>query len=442
MMRLASLYSRLLLALALTLLVALAFASPSVTSAGGGYVVSKTADTADGDCGVDCSLREAIIESNAVGGTDVITLPEGTYTLTIEDPLEENLAAMGDLDITSEIVINGEGADDTIIDGGGLSRLFHILAPAVATISGVTLQNGHAGHGGAIYIASGSLALDNTAIRDNDTKTSGGGGGIFNQATLTITNSTISGNTATGASGGGIYTFSIGTTTVTNSTVSGNAALFGGGGLFSGSTSTTNLELVTIANNTATTPNSGSGIRKEGDFGAVNLKNTIVANGGEGGNCFGTITSNGNNLDSGTTCGLGGGDGNISNADPLLSPLALNAPGTTETHALSPSSPAFDAGSSDCRPPTTDQRGVLRPLGEACDIGAYELDPRGDTNCDGLVDGDDAVPVLVEVADFPPEVDCLENGDVDRDGEFTTTDALLILEYATGIITVFPNSGD
>ncbi len=433
---------RLFLLFALTLLVAFAFASPRTTSAGGGYVVTKTADTADGDCGADCSLREAIIESNAVGGADIITLPEGTYTLTIDDPLEENLAAMGDLDINSVITINGEGADNTIIDGGGISRIFHVLAPGVATVTNVTLRNGHAGYGGAIYIAGGSMTLDDTAVRDNDTVTSGAGGGIFNQATLTITNSTISGNTATGAYGGGIYTFSIGTTTVTNSTVSGNTALFGGGGFFNGTPGTTNLTNVTVANNTVTSANSGAGIRKDGQGGSVILQETIVANNSSGDNCFGTITSNGNNLDSGTTCGLGGSNGNISNADPLLGPLTLNAPGTTETHAITPSSPAFDAAGLDCRPPNTDQRGVPRPKGAACDIGAYEVDPRGDANCDGLIDADDIIPVLTNVGGLPQDGDCLENGDVDLDGLFTTTDALLILQYGAGLITVFPNSGD
>jgi hypothetical protein len=28
-----------------------------------------------------------------------------------------------------------------------------------------------------------------------------------------------------------------------------------------------------------------------------------------------------------------------------------------------------------CPPPATDQRGVLRPIGDRCDIGAVEVDP-------------------------------------------------------------------
>jgi hypothetical protein len=39
-----------------------------------------------------------------------------------------------------------------------------------------------------------------------------------------------------------------------------------------------------------------------------------------------------------------------------------------------PGSPAIDAGSADCPPPATDQRGVARAQGAACDIGAFELE--------------------------------------------------------------------
>jgi hypothetical protein len=61
---------------------------------------------------------------------------------------------------------------------------------------------------------------------------------------------------------------------------------------------------------------------------------------------------------------------NSSPIDPRLGPLVDNG-GPTRTHALLLGSPAIDAASTpDC--PTTDQRGVLRPQGAACDIGSYE----------------------------------------------------------------------
>lgn len=64
------------------------------------------------------------------------------------------------------------------------------------------------------------------------------------------------------------------------------------------------------------------------------------------------------------------GEGNL-DADPMLGALANNG-GFTQTMALSAGSPAIDAGTnSGC--PATDQRGIARPFGIQCDIGAYEV---------------------------------------------------------------------
>src|SRR5690606_29583266 len=65
------------------------------------------------------------------------------------------------------------------------------------------------------------------------------------------------------------------------------------------------------------------------------------------------------------------GEGNI-NADPLIDSLQ-NDGGFTQTMALLPGSPAIDAGDNTACP-ATDQRGVTRPQGPQCDIGAYEYD--------------------------------------------------------------------
>ncbi|HXP85894.1 MAG TPA: choice-of-anchor Q domain-containing protein [Bryobacteraceae bacterium] len=67
-----------------------------------------------------------------------------------------------------------------------------------------------------------------------------------------------------------------------------------------------------------------------------------------------------------------------------LDPAGLqNNGGPTPTIALLPTSPAVDAiPVSACtdfagNPVKTDQRGVPRPQGRACDIGAFELVPTG-----------------------------------------------------------------
>ncbi len=59
-----------------------------------------------------------------------------------------------------------------------------------------------------------------------------------------------------------------------------------------------------------------------------------------------------------------------------IDPVLRDNNGSTQTHALLPGSVAIDhIPLSDCRIKniTTDQRGVRRPQGVACDIGAYEL---------------------------------------------------------------------
>ena len=172
---------RLSLAIVLALLVALAAVGARPASAVG-FTVTKTADTADGTCDADCSLREAIIAANAnLAITDTITLPANvnSYTLSIGGT-GEDAAAQGDLDITDNLVITGAGASSTIIDGGAIEHVFHV-DPAgtgvTASISGVTIQNGSTTiSGGGIYVAGdGTLILTDSILTGNTTSTSHGG---------------------------------------------------------------------------------------------------------------------------------------------------------------------------------------------------------------------------------------------------------------------------
>ena len=88
----------------------------------------------------------------------------------------------------------------------------------------------------------------------------------------------------------------------------------------------------------------------------------------------GSPTSLGYNLiGDDTGCGYTPGTGDLLNVDPLLGPLRDNG-GDTETHALLPGSPAIDQIPTELCVVDTDQRGVLRPQGSACDVGAYELE--------------------------------------------------------------------
>ena len=147
-------------------------------------------------------------------------------------------------------------------------------------------------------------------------------------------------------SGGGIWNapYSDGVLTLTNSTVSGNEANQSGAGIY---------------------------IYRGDRGGYTTVIDTIVAdNGTTTPNCNSALGSLGYNLTDDDSCGFTA-PGDLVVADAMLGPLADNG-GPTETHALLPGSPAIDAGSPDCPPPDTDQRGVLRPQGEACDIGSVE----------------------------------------------------------------------
>lgn len=91
---------------------------PTLAAHAASITVDSTADAVDaapgnGVCataGGDCTLRAAIQEANALAGDDTITLPAGTYTLTIAGAHEYN-AATGDLDIRENLTITGAGAN-------------------------------------------------------------------------------------------------------------------------------------------------------------------------------------------------------------------------------------------------------------------------------------------------------------------------------------------
>jgi|GEM_PF-934877 len=340
------------------------------------FIVTKTGDTNDGACDADCSLREAISAANATPGDVIITLPSGTYTLFIAG-IDEDLAATGDLDIVSNLTIIGASAGTTIVNGGRIDRVFHITGAYTVTLMNLTVSGGNyfvspTSTGGGIYNAGGILTLIGVNVMGN---AAGYGGGIHNlNGTLMISNSTIIENLA--ISGGGIATS--GTMTILNSTISGNSAEGNSAGAGIRTSGTTNLNNVTITNNKADISGSGAGIS-----GNANVKNTIIAgNTADNGNpdCQGILNSQGYNLIQNTDgCTINGDTtGNITGQDANLGPLQDNG-GSTFTHALLSGSPAIDAGNpatpgsggNACE--ATDQRGLSRPQGDFCDIGAYEV---------------------------------------------------------------------
>ena len=171
------------------------------------FTVDSTIDEGDsspgdGTCSAvttgDCTLRAAIMETNALPGADTITLPAGAYILTIVGT-GEDASATGDLDITDDHTITGAGEAVTSIDGGGLDRVLDVLSAATnATVSASTIRNGMVSpdaDGGGIRNG-GILALAGVTVSDS---TARAGGGIYNglNNTLTLDDTTVTSNTAT-----------------------------------------------------------------------------------------------------------------------------------------------------------------------------------------------------------------------------------------------------
>jgi CSLREA domain-containing protein len=342
------------------------------------FTVTKTADTADGACNSDCSLREAILAANAENGEDVILLGPGTYKLT-RTGANEDLGATGDLDLTDDVALVGT-AGTTIVDGVRLDRVFDIAGGVHAEIQGLTIQSGLvAGPGGGVRNA-GSLALTRSVVQQNSTTSSAGfGGGIWSGgggSELTLADSAVLNNTASGGGGG----LAVGSPAgVSNSTLTGNRSDDFGGAIYVYANSDAAFTELTITGNTAA--KKGGGIFAEGSpFTAVNyalLQDTILAANTASGqrDCSGPVRSGGYNL-------VGDGfdciDFKASRHDlvgttaaplnPQLAPLGKNG-GPTPTLALLAGSPARGKGNA-CG--EADQRGQQRPAG-GCDIGAFQV---------------------------------------------------------------------
>jgi hypothetical protein len=312
--------------------------------------------------------------------------PAGS-TITFDTSLQGTIFLSNRLPITKRLSIHGPGAGRLALNGNPNDEFGIEVSPTGSvTIADLAFKSS------SLYNA-GTLTLINSAISGNTAlgtyQTSLGynysdGGGIFNASggTLTLISSTVSGNLAD--TGGGIST--AGTLTLINSTIANNIAERPGGGILNSGTNP-HMEMIfcTIYNNTS--GESGGGIWN----GATNsesqlmMRNSLVAGNKSpyGPDILGKLTSQGYNLVQNTKDTTFAP--NQSHGTDLLQmaltalridPLLKDNNGATQTHALHPGSVAVDRiPSSDChiKGISTDQRGVRRPQGVACDIGAYEL---------------------------------------------------------------------
>ncbi len=285
------------------------------------------------------------------------------------------------------------------------------------TLNRTVVAENQAQDGGGLRILRPRVTISDSTIRNN--RATGAGGGIMARISdgyidMTVLRSTISGNQA-GVSGGGAYldspnqTFDI---RFVNSTFSGNSVTNGnGGGLYLAETEgSLQIALVnsTVAQNSA---GQGGGVhifdRAEAPAyytSTLRLTNSIIA-ANQGNDCAGEVATGvnfsgqrvlsfGHNLDSDGTClpTTVRQASDLPNGAANLGPLADNG-GPTETHALLAGSQALAAADNAvcaAQPVNnSDQRGVARPQGAGCDIGAYEraTEQPGPIRISALIDG-------------------------------------------------------
>ncbi len=497
--------------LAFILTVQLLFlASPALAQ---GPVVNTPADTDDGECVSDCSLREAI----AVAASGETITFAGDFTITLTDTLV----------ISEDLTIDGGGHAITV-SGNNAVRVFRVTGNSLVTLDTLTVTHGFGGssfecsviahcgggikvedgvtltlthsavisntafRGGGVYnngvmlvaqsvisgnsatlgggidsmrfltvqqsvvthnssnggagiydehpSRGGALTVEESLIADNvgggiqadsnagyddpvlirnstivRNSSAGWGGGIQAGTLLTVINTTIASNTA--VNGGGLQIQGIDPVFITNTTISGNQATRNGGGIGTAF----NPPRIYLAHSTVVSNTADFDGGDDGQGGGLyaysrasfTLTHTILAGnldmGGQSPDCAivapvvtGGIYSEGYNLIGDTTgCGLITRTTDLLNQNAMFEPLANNG-GDTQTHALQFLSPAIDAVPAASCTLLTDQRGVSRPAGNACEIGAFEaLPPKMTVLGNGVVIANgDASPALTDHTDF------------------------------------------
>ena len=354
--------------------------------------VATAEDTFEGDV---LSLRDALAQAQS--GDTVRFVPElsgGTITMSEMSLTIPYFAVQKGVTVDASDLPGG-----ITIDANGISRVFYVYGgtdsePTV--LKGLTITGGSiANDGGGIYVASGTVTLEDCTVTGNHLSgprslgagicnrgtltvtncivsgntTEGYGGGIFNSGTLTVTDTVISGNLNCGIyqnqgavtvtdsiivgnsadTGGGIY-HSSGTLTLTNCTVSGNSAARYGGGIFTLFLSPSDISIrnSVLARNTAA--NDGNEIYKNSLSAVLRACNTLSS--------YTDWTESENCLE----------------YDPNL-PLFTDA--ENGDYTLAAGSQAINAGNNDFVTAETDLAGNPRIAGGIVDLGAYEYQGSG-----------------------------------------------------------------
>jgi hypothetical protein len=357
--------------------------------------------------------RAAVFPCSEAGVLAAIAAGGGPHTFSCGGPT--TVVTSAELVISQSVELDGGGL--LTLSGGGSHRVLVLLAQSSsysATLRNLRITDGHAEVGGCI-LSFADLLLDHVEVTGCEAQI--GAGGIYADAPLQVLDSLVADNTTAEGPGGGIAAqgldvvrssvrnnralsgggiFARHFTSISDSTISGNV---GGGLLFSSLGYSVSVARSTIAHNEPSAAGNGSGVVASGaivevedstlaanrpraievytqvfppiEVGSLGLRNTIIS-----GSCIGKsdIESGGGNFERpGHTCIDTDAD---DQADVGAAALDLgklgNHGGPTHTIPLHPLSVAIDAAPG-CLS-ATDQRGVARPQGGACDAGAFEFD--------------------------------------------------------------------
>ena len=298
------------------------------------------------------TVDESNISGNRAGENGGGIYNDGTLTLTRTGVTGNNGGRAGGGLLNSSFgtaTVSSLGIFSNTADyGGGIAN------NGLLDVANVGIASNNAISGAGMYLQGGRALVERSTISDN--RASGDGGGVNNGGGQysywmppVLTNVTIYGNSADGSGGGVANTGYIGNMTLVHATIAANRA------------------------------SSGGGVANLGYSGELTLTSSIVAGSTQSGNCAGSIWDGGYNLDDGASCAFSA-SGSRSGLSAGLDPagLALHG-GLMQTVALLPGSPAIDAvpsGTNGCGVSVlVDERGVGRPQGTGCDMGAFELEP-------------------------------------------------------------------
>lgn len=378
-----------------------------------------------GGVGNTCTLRAAIQEANALGGTHTIAVASGIYEIT-RTGIGEDAASTGDFDISADITLVNGTSDPPLVTAVSRDRVFDVLAGGTLTVHNLHVHGGRTNsagntHGGGVRVAAGAtLVLEEAIVSTNIGNV---GGGIYSDGVVEIRDSELFNNAL--VSDHVLLQFVEGTAvlnrgqlTIERSTLRDNGVVPGGEGLTQnryavasrvGFTAEPSLAITnsTIAYNTngvfsnevpttivhaTITGHGGFGLRflpDGGNLGQVQLtvyRSAIVGNDNDCNGLVGTDAEydlrNRSNASSDTSCGFTGGSDVEMAGGALFGALGLYD-SITPVLLPNPAGPLVDAAGVLCIP-FEDQRGLARPLDgdldevSACDIGAVEYDPDSD----------------------------------------------------------------